>query len=126
MVFLVEAVALASAASLNVLLDRTNPLGPAWLIGALVAGVAWRVSTEHGPVRGALVAQLLPAAWMPFFVSVYPVGRCGTGFFTTVSDLHALFAVNLALLLFAIARWGLPRAGWGGRTRVPCAPPPSR
>jgi hypothetical protein len=109
MVFLLEALALAGAGSLHLVTDHSSPLGPAWLIGALVAAVAWRVCTDHGAVRGALVAQLLPALWMPFFVSVYPVGRCATGFFTTVSTLEAPFAGNGVLLLGAVARWSVSR-----------------
>jgi hypothetical protein len=109
MVFLVEALVLFGAGWLHLVTDHTSPLGPAWLIGALLAAVAWRVFREHGEVRGALTAQLLPAVWLPFFVSVYPTGPCATSFLTTLSALELLFVGNGVLLLVALAVRYTPR-----------------
>lgn len=101
--FLLQAIALACFAGLQLHHDRSSPLWPAVVMGAVIAWVAFRLLRERRALRGALVGQLLTLVWSPFMVVIFPPGPCTTGLYAMMDRLETLAWTNLMALALAVA-----------------------
>ncbi len=72
--FFLQVVVLAACGAWVVAGDLRDPAGPVWLVGALIAWVAARVSSHFGALKGALVSQVL-FFWGPQLYAASMVGR---------------------------------------------------